>query len=58
MYAMMPVKYLSVGLLSVKTIELKEILLFFLFWGENSYFLYFGHCLSYFLSVIYYVTPC
>ena len=29
MYAMVPVKYLSVGLLSVKTIELQEILLFF-----------------------------
>lgn len=56
MYAMVPVKYLSVGLWnrvavgSVKRIELKEILLFFSYFGVRIpiYFLFFGHCHSYF----------
>lgn len=50
MYSLMPVKYLSVALLSVKRIELKEILLFFSYFGVRIpiYFLFFGHCLSYF----------
>ena len=65
MYAMVPVKYSSVGLWnrvavgSVKRIECKKI---FLFWGENSYlfpiFWPLSFLFSYFLSVICHLTPC
>ena len=68
MHAMVPVKYLSIGLWnrvavgSVKRIELREILLYFSYFGMRIpiYFLFFwplSFLFSYFLRVICHLTP-